>query len=102
MKEGELRPEAGLIPARWDLASVAVLIIRLLKLRREAKSVRGKALGVTKRRKTPVPGFQWATPTSCGWLCLRGRCDFYGLSFRFQELLPALGVTTASSLRSVY
>ncbi len=31
----------------------------------------------------------------------RGRCVFYGLS-RFQELLPALSVTTASSRRPVH
>ena len=30
-----------------------------------------------------------------------GRCVFYGLS-RFQELLPALSVTTASSRRPVH
>ena len=35
-----------------------------------------------------------------GLSSLRGRCDFYGLSLRFQELLPALSVTTASSRSS--
>ncbi len=33
---------------------------------------------------------------------LRGRCDFYGFSFRFQEPLPPLAVKTTSSRSSVH
>jgi hypothetical protein len=36
------RPESGFIPARWDLASVAVLTIWSLELRQKAKSVRSQ------------------------------------------------------------